>query len=214
MKANLPKYVTPELTGRDAHWCERYNRFADEAPITSADTVLLGDSLTENGGEWLELGWKNVRNRGIIGDDISGIGSRLHQILPGKPATIFLMVGVNDISHDLTTDEIVSQLAVLVDRIRKETPDTRLYLQSLLPINEHFGRYRRLTGKTSQVPEINARLSRLVLDKGVPFLHLFPRFCEPGYICMNPRLTTDGLHLNKIGYIIWYEQLNRLSLQP
>ena len=73
---------------------------------------------------------------------------RLHQILLGQPAKLFLLIGVNDVSHDLTADSIAGMIRMTVERIRKESPDTRLYLQSLLPINESFGRYKRLAGKS------------------------------------------------------------------
>ena len=95
----------------------------DEPAITSKDIVMLGNSLTEGGGDWsARLGKKNVRNRGIIGDEVMGIYDRLHQILPGHPAKLFLLIGVNDISHDLAPDSIVDMIRMTVERIRKESP--------------------------------------------------------------------------------------------
>ena len=135
------------------HYYKRFLQFMDEPAIGNKDIVMLGNSLTENGGDWAaRLGNKNVRNRGIIGDEVMGVYDRLHQILPGHPAKLFLLIGVNDVSHDLTTDTIVGMIRVTVERIRKESPDTKLYLQSLLPINESFGRYKRLAGKIQHTP--------------------------------------------------------------
>ena len=69
---------------------------------------MLGNSLTENGGDWSKrLNIKNVVNRGIIGDDVPGIYERLHQILPHHPAKIVLMEGINDVSHQLSNAEII-----------------------------------------------------------------------------------------------------------
>ena len=56
-------------------------------------------------------------------------------------------------------------IRMTIERIRKESPDTKLYLQSLLPFNESFGRYKSLTGKTDMVPEVNARLEALAKEK-------------------------------------------------
>ncbi|MCQ2237639.1 MAG: serine hydrolase [Bacteroidaceae bacterium] len=195
----------------NAHWWERYLQFQQQ-PVRSDDTVLLGNSLTENGGDWAGLKWP-VRNMGVIGDDIAGINSRLNQVLEGHPDRLFLMAGINDVSHQLSTDEIVSQLAALVDRILRESPQTRLVLQSLLPINESFGRYSRLTGKTDQIPQINERLQQLAQQRGIPYVNLFPLFCENGTTVLRSELTTDGLHLNKKGYDIWCKALNSISLQ-
>ena len=152
------------------HYYKRFLQFMDEPAIGNKDIVMLGNSLTENGGDWAaRLGNKNVRNRGIIGDEVMGVYDRLHQILPGHPAKLFLLIGVNDVSHDLTTDTIVGMIRVTVERIRKESPDTKLYLQSLLPINESFGRYKRLAGKTNMIPEINKQLEELAKEKGLTY---------------------------------------------
>jgi len=192
------------------HYYKRFLQFMDEPAITSKDIVMLGNSLTEGGGDWgKRLGKKNVVNRGIIGDEVMGIYDRLHQLLPGHPAKLFLLAGVNDISHDLTADSIVAMLRLTVERIRHESPETKLYLQSLLPFNESFQRYKRLNGKTDMVPEINAKLEAMAKEKGIGFINLFPLFTEKGTNVLRKELTTDGLHLNEEGYKIWEKALKK-----
>lgn len=192
------------------HYYKRFLQFMDEPAIGNKDIVMLGNSLTENGGDWAaRLSNKNVRNRGIIGDEVMGVYDRLHQILPGHPAKLFLLIGVNDVSHDLTTDTIVGMIRVTVERIRKESPDTKLYLQSLLPINESFGRYKRLAGKTNMIPEINKQLEELAKEKGLTYINLFPLFTEKGSNVLRAELTTDGLHLKEEGYKIWVKAIRK-----
>ena len=192
------------------HYYKRFLQFMDEPAIGNKDIVMLGNSLTENGGDWAaRLSNKNVRNRGIIGDEVMGVYDRLHQILPGHPAKLFLLIGVNDVSHDLTTDTIVGMIRVTVERIRKESPDTKLYLQSLLPINESFGRYKRLAGKTNMIPEINKQLEELAKEKGLTYINLFPLFTEKGNNVLRAELTTDGLHLKEEGYKIWVKAIRK-----
>ena len=192
------------------HYYKRFLQFMNEPAITDKDIVMLGNSLTENGGDWsARLGKKNVRNRGIIGDEVMGIYDRLHQILPGHPQKLFLLTGVNDVSHDLTTDSIVAMMRTTIDRIQRESPDTKLFLQSLLPINESFGRYKKLTGKTDMIPEINARLEALAKEKKIVFINLFPLFTEKGTNVLRSNLTNDGLHLNEEGYEIWVKAIRK-----
>ena len=98
------------------HYYERVAQFESETPICSNDIVFLGNSLTE-GGKWNDyfagteskLNKKGgaIRNRGIIGDTAEGIADRLDEITKGAPKKIFLLCGVNDISHNLTVDEVV-----------------------------------------------------------------------------------------------------------
>lgn len=192
------------------HYYKRFLQFMDEPAIGNEDIVMLGNSLTENGGDWAaRLRNKNVRNRGIIGDEVMGIYDRLHQILPGHPSKLFLLIGVNDISHDLSADSITGMIRLTVERIQRESPETKLYLQSLLPINESFGRYKKLTGKTAMIPEINIRLEALAKEKGINYINLYPLFTEKGTNVLRADLTTDGLHLNEEGYKIWVKKLKK-----
>lgn len=192
------------------HYYKRFLQFMDEPAISNKDIVMLGNSLTENGGDWAaRLGKKNVRNRGIIGDEVMGIYDRLHQILSGQPAKIFLLIGVNDISHNLTVDSIVSMIRLTVERIQRESPDTRLYLQSLLPINESFGRYKSMTGKTAMIPAVNKQLEALAQEKDIKYINLFPLFTEKGTDILRADLTNDGLHLTEEGYKIWVKAIRK-----
>lgn len=192
------------------HYYKRFVQFMDEPAITDKDVVMLGNSLTENGGDWgKRLGKKHVVNRGIIGDEVMGVYERLHQILPGHPKKLFLMIGINDVSHNLTADSIAGMIRLTVERIQRESPETELHLQSLLPINESFGRYKLLTGKTDLVPEINTRLRALAQEKKIDFIDLFPLFAEGNTNVLRKDLTTDGLHLNEEGYKIWAKALKK-----
>lgn len=192
------------------HYYERCAQFSAEAPISSNDIVMLGNSLTENAGNWNELlKSKNIRNRGIIGDDTFGIYDRLNQILPFHPSKIFLMEGINDVSHNLTADEIVSSVKRTVRRIKEESPQTKLYLQSLLPINESFNRYKRLVNKTDSIPLINGKLKELAAKEQIAFINLFPLFKEKNSNAMRKELSTDGLHINEKGYRLWADELRK-----
>lgn len=201
--------VAPERIYTD-HYYKRFLQFEDEPAIGPKDIVMLGNSLTENGKDWgARLNKKNIRNRGIIGDEAMGVYDRLHQILPGHPAKLFLLIGINDVSHDLTADSVVTLITLLVDRIQKESPETKLYLQSLLPINESVCKYKTMIGKTDIVPEINRKLEVLATSRKIPFINLFPLFTEKGTNVLRKELTRDGLHLTEEGYEIWGKKLRK-----
>lgn len=192
------------------HYYKRFLQFEDEPAIGPKDIVMLGNSLTEGGKDWgARLNKKNIRNRGIVGDEAMGVYDRLHQILPGHPAKLFLLIGINDVSHNLTADSVVTLITLLVDRIKRESPETKLYLQSLLPINESVCKYKTMIGKTDIVPEINRKLEALTASRKIPFINLFPLFTEKGTNVLRKELTRDGLHLTEEGYEIWGKKLKK-----
>lgn len=192
------------------HYYERLQLFDHQPTIQCTDIVMLGNSLTEGGGDWSQrLGKNNIVNRGISGDIAMGIYDRLYQILPYHPAKIFLLVGVNDVSHDLSTDSIVHMIQTVITAIRTQSPQTQLYVQSMLPIREATGRWKRLIGKTQQIPEINAKIEVWTAEHGIPYINLFPYFKETDTAIMRAELTYDGLHLTEAGYAIWTQLLKK-----
>lgn len=170
--------------------------------VDSTAIVFLGNSLT-HGCEWHELlGMANVVNRGINGDIVEGIRERIAPIVAGRPAKIFLMAGANDVSHDLSADSVATAMGELITYIRTATPDTRLYVQSMLPINNSFGRYRLMEGKEEVIRRINTLLEPVAKANGATWVNLHPAFCdEDGNLRRD--LTNDGLHLLAPGYLIW-----------
>lgn len=197
------------LTAEGADLGELYYQRAslfDTLGTNPSSIVMLGNSLT-HGCEWHELlGNPNVVNRGINGDIAEGIDLRLDGILRGRPAKIFLLCGVNDVSHDLSADSIASAVEAIVGRIKRESPTTKVYLQSLLPINNSFGRYKRIFGKEQTIRDINALLEAYAAKNDITWINLYPAFAdEKGNLRSD--LTNDGLHLLGPGYIIWREIL-------
>lgn len=134
---------------------------------------------------------------------------RLYQIVPGNPRKIFLLAGVNDVSHGLSADSVVKLVNILVDKIRTELPHTKLYIESLLPINESFHRWHTMEGKTETIVAVNEQLCRMAADRGLVYINLFPSFVIPGTHIMRPELTVDGLHLTPAGYKVWSEILKK-----
>lgn len=205
-------------TARETHtgYGEFYQQRAtlfDVLPVSNDAIVMLGNSLT-NGCEWHELlNNPKVISRGITGDIVQGIHDRLQPVLDGRPAKIFLLVGVNDVSHDLTADSIATALQGLIHRIRTATPGTRLYVQSLLPINNSFGRYKRIVGKEQVIRDINARLRPIAEEEGATYIDLYDTFADSEGN-LRSDLTNDGLHLLGPAYLLWRDRLLPYLCEP
>ncbi len=177
----------------------------EELPVTSDDIIFLGNSIT-NGAEWAELlGNGHVKNRGISGDVCMGVYDRLSPILRGKPAKIFLLIGINDVSAGLPADTIVSRIEKIVQKIRCDSPTTTLYLQSLLPVTDYYKKFSSHTLHSDIIPTINLGIKKIADREGAVYIDLYSSFVDSETGKMNIGYTNDGLHLLGKGYLKWVE---------
>ena len=172
--------------------------------ITSKDIVFIGNSIT-NGAEWNELfPQKRVKNRGISGDTSEGVFDRLDAVVKGKPAKIFILIGVNDISREIKVETIVLNMKQIVEKIQKESPKTKIYIQSILPVNPDFEMFKGHM-KPDLIKEINQFYQNVAQEYKVNYIDLYSHFLEDGTDKMNKKYTNDGLHLLGEGYLLWRE---------
>lgn len=175
----------------------------EELPVTSKDIIFLGNSIT-NGCEWSELfQTPHVKNRGISGDICMGVYDRLDPIVKGKPAKIFLLIGINNVSRGASADTIVSEIGMIIRKIKRESPKTKLYLQSVLPVNDCYGMFEGHTSRWQVVKQINDLLQPLAQKEGATYIDLYTHFVDGDTGKMNPQYTNDGVHLLGRGYLLW-----------
>lgn len=191
---------------RTEYWHQRVSLF-DELEVTPDDIVFFGNSITD-GGEFHELLMRNdVKNRGISGDNVSGLLERVDQITKGHPKKIFILIGINDLSQNLTVRKITSQYDELIKKIKKDSPESEIYIQSVFPINNDFQRYKSLIGKEKLIPQLNSRLKELSEQNNCVFIDLWPALADEKTGKLKAGYTPDGLHLNGPAYKAWAEIL-------
>ncbi len=175
----------------------------EQLPVDTDDIIFLGNSIT-NGCEWAELfANPHIKNRGISGDITEGVYDRLYPIVQGKPAKLFLLIGINDVARDSSAQAIVQNIERIVEKIKQETPSTRIYLQSVLPVSDHYKMFEGHTSRWQRIPEINAGLKQLASRHQITYIDLYSHFLDPSTGKMNIEYTNDGLHLLGKGYLLW-----------
>lgn len=170
--------------------------------MAGGQIVMLGNSITAE-CEWRELLQHDaVINRGIIGDGTFDILARLTPIIESKPKKIFLLIGVNDLLfHPLST--IAENYEKIVKRIKSETPDTELYLESILPVHNDL---RRNGLKNDDINALNGQIFELSKKYNAVYIDLASKLKnrEGG---LREEFSLDGVHLNGKGYTILGENL-------
>lgn len=190
---------------QDPYYARRATLF-DELPIGKKDIVMLGNSLTD-GCEFNELmGNRHIKNRGIVGDIVQGLIDRIDPIIKGQPRKLFIMCGVNDISHDVSADSIARAMERLIVMVKQGSPRTKIYLQSLLPFNNDVREWKLLKGRDHVVVEANRLLEQVARRQRVTWINLYPLFVDDQGR-LRADLTNDGLHLMGKGYLIWRDAL-------
>jgi lysophospholipase L1-like esterase len=177
-------------------------------PLNDGQIVFLGNSLTQ-GGQWeAYFPSQNPANRGIAGDNTLGMLGRLHEIIMAKPEKLFIMAGINDISLNRSNEMIMTGIKSIIYQVREGSPDTKIYIQSLLPINNDDNRYKRMLNKEKQIEKLNKELKKFCKKEKITFIDIYPSFLSEKRK-LNVEYTTDGLHLNEKGYTVWADQIRK-----
>lgn len=185
------------LIGQYHHRQQLFERL----PERRGAVVFLGDSHTEQ-CEWQELmggDTTTVLNRGISSDYVAGVLARLPEVLRHRPTKIYLLVGGNDLLFQTPPDEVAAQYRELVQRIRRESPDTELVLQSIPPVNNEL-RNTRLSN--ADIQALNARIAQIARDYALRYLDLYTPLTDANGN-LSAKFTEDGVHLNGAGYNAW-----------
>lgn len=169
------------------------------APVTEESIVFFGNSIT-NMNEWWECFGCDQRivNRGNSGAVTQELLDNLDTAISGHPAKIFIGIGTNDLGTEgLDSPEYVAgNIRTLIQRIKKESPRTEIYIQSILPSDNG----RRSVPKTQAA---NALIKKVCGDEGVAYIDLFDDLS--GITTYD--VSYDRLHLTAKGYRIWCEKI-------
>ncbi len=188
--------------GIEKTYFHRKNLF-EMLPPKDGAIVMLGNSITA-GGEWSELlNNPNILNRGIPGDHCDGMRQRLDEVLRHQPTKIFLMAGINDLAF-ISPAQTWPKYERLVNEILTKSPDTKLYLQSILPVNN-------LVSPTpvdnDDVRTLNKQIRQFAQAKNLIFIDLYAVMQDlDGNL--DAAYTQDGIHLNGAAYVKWAAVIN------
>ncbi|OKH49207.1 lysophospholipase [Phormidium tenue NIES-30] len=185
-----------------------------------SQTVLLGDSLTLWFPANMLPGRRTWLNQAISGEKSTGLRDRLYLLDNTSPEAVFIMVGINDLIWGGSEADLVYNVRKMVDYLHRTHPQTRVVVQSILPHGGEMatweGRDRLVAVSPDQIRTVNAQLKAVAAETGAEFLDLYPLFTNgDGYLRAD--LTTDGLHLNQDGYMVWRTALallNETEFQP
>jgi lysophospholipase L1-like esterase len=202
---SLPHKQSPSYRHKKSHF--------ELLPDTDREIIFLGDSIT-GWCQWSEL-FQNlkIKNRGIGGDRTDGILLRLDEILSSAPDKIFIMIGINDLAYGEDFQEVYKNYEKIIQRISEKSPRTKIYIQSLLPVNmQLLAKYYPTSKITSEnIRKLNNSLEDLSAKFRLNYIDLYSLF-KRDKDQLDERFTYDGLHLNGNAYRIWKSAIEKYVL--
>lgn len=187
---------------QEALW-EKYhdlNRFVKPNSI-----LFVGDSITEfNPIDELISSTLPVYNRGIRGLTSLQLLNHINdQIVDVQARFIFLMIGVNDLKTR-TPKETFRTILEIIKKVKKDCPNSTLFLQAVLPINESHKFKRSNTGRSNHsICQLNQLLKTI---DGVIWLDFHDILCD-NHKQLAHDYTVDGVHLTVSAYHLLAQKL-------
>jgi lysophospholipase L1-like esterase len=118
-----------------------------------------------------------------------------------KPDNVFIMLGSDDMLMPVDDPKALfeSDMTKLIDKIKEEVPDAKIYLQSITPVTQEAlnsdGRYKIMDEFNELIRELADKLSVNYVDIAA-------------IINENPDLfAEDGIHFKKEFYQLWLDKL-------
>jgi len=158
----------------------------------SGSIVFMEDGLWEN---WFPE--YEVCNLGVSGDTTDDLIARLDTVIEVHADVVVLQVGTNDLGWRKSDEYITRNVETILCILRKELPQTRIVVQSVLP---------RERGVALIIRSINRHICQFAPTQRAQYLDLWPVLAElDGEL--SRQYSNDYVHLTFEGYEVWVTAL-------
>lgn len=182
-----------------------------EPDYKKENIVFYGDSITEMYvledfyGD--ELPVVNAGHSGYMTTKL--LNEVEENLLAYNPTKVFMLMGTNDLAYsDLNNDEILANIASIVNKIRADRKDVDIYIQSIYPVKEtkEFDPGVWHVRKNDRIREINSMIEELCKKEKLTYINLYDVLKdEDGSI--KEDYTIEGLHISPEGYKVITNEL-------
>ena len=123
------------------------------------------------------------------------------------------MIGIYDLADGADFHKVLENYKVIIQRISEKSPGTKIYIQSLLPVNKQLlAKYYPKSKITDEnIRKLDNSLEDLSSKFQLNYIDLYSLF-KKDEDQLDERFTYDGLHLNGNGYLIWKSAIEKYVL--
>ena len=171
--------------------------------------VFIGNSITDmhcwpeafktSDGRYLP-----IVNRGNSGTYSTEQSNNLESYIAGKPKKVFMMIGTNDIATsgglNFSGEQVLQYVKSMVDRIHMRSPETKIYLYSILN-NKTNNRVEATWLHTNKI------VKEYVEAQDVEWLTYIDLYDKLTGVAQGGVWSYDYLHLTAAAYKVWCETI-------
>ncbi len=118
-------------------------------------------------------------------------------VIPYKPSTVIYYEGDNDVPAGLSPEEVVENIRLFVEKVKKANPETRIFLISPKPAIKRMHLWDKYQKVHTAIKEYTDAVEDVFyVDVATPM------FNDQGLL-KTDIFIEDGIHMNREGYLIW-----------
>ena len=182
--------------------------------VVPENILFLGDSITDFYDLKKFFPNRKTVNSGISGNTTQDILDDLeNRAYRYNPSHIFLLIGINDLYEKVDNSKIISNIEEIVKNLEKNLPNSKIYLESIYPINkgaEDKINHAILKNRENEdVRSINKELKKFAKEEKITYVNMYDKLSNK-YKDLKLEYTNEGLHLNDEGYkkVTW--EINKI----
>ncbi|MCY6484122.1 GDSL-type esterase/lipase family protein [Clostridium aestuarii] len=164
------------------------------------DSVFFGDSITDSLSFYEILDESNVV--GIIGILLSKAHTKIDKLVEKNPKNIFILLGANDLEDDISVNYFVDKYKELIHSIKQKLPDSKVYIQSILPVSEKVKEKKPLLNNL-RINKFNEAIKNMTKEENINFIDLTSILKNTDKNLYEP----DGVHVKYQFYKLWLNYL-------
>ena len=191
---------------------EKLKVLIDKEKKKYTDIVFLGDSLTDfyDLDKYYDI---KIVNSGVSGWSTDDILNNLDEkVFKYYPKKLVLLIGTNDLIYGKDKDYIIKNIQKIVKKIIKERPYTKIYIESLYPVNntnnQKIDKNMVKDRKNSDIKEINKKLEEYCKGNRYTYINMYDELVDKNGN-LKLEYTKEGLHMSDEGYKIVTKKLKK-----
>lgn len=196
----------PTTSGNVINVTNKYVKESYTSAAFYADAVFVGDGIASG-----VTAYRLLADSKYIGDSsMSTLNATTYvdKIVAAKPAKVFISLGLNDINFNTRTGaQIASAYSSFVAQIKAKLPSAKIYVISVLPVNEALWKSNVTNAK---VKDLNANLATMCNNLGVKYVDINGSFADSNGN-LTSEVTTSGYTISSAAYAFFLNTISKVA---